>query len=382
MRERGETTAAHTGVLHIGNKVIETPKRALHLTSDRLSESSIVSSQKGRGLNEIYRSIGKDDLTRISSDTRAQEHFNAQIQSVLSKVSEKEINLVFYTFDNASQDDNGSRRLPNANQTEYLADLTYSFGDAVIPPILVGQSAKDYLAFLRKYFEIVNGLGHKPLFGLIPYCSHFELRPLLDFYRKSGVHLFIMDLLGRHPTLLPQNIVMTLRAMRGIQSDSGEDCYLHGLNVGFGRALPQNPIAPAKDMMSWVAGFDSFGASHVPLKVRPDLLPFRGTRPAVRLFVRKDYGYYRSDSLSMESTGEPSFSVSLSDVQQALTYPTARKLQRAYNAQRQAIEAESISSAIRQGRSLKTFLDSKSRVQNELRKVSRMVADLSIPTLD
>ena len=382
MRERGETTAAHTGVLRIGNKQLETPKRALHLTPDRLSESSVVRFQKGRGLNEIYRTIDKDDLTRISSDTKAQEHFNAQIQNVLSKVSEKEINLVFYTFDNASEDENSIVRLPNANQTEYLADLTYSFGDAVIPPILVGQSAKDYLVFLKKYFEIINGLDQKPVFGLIPYCSHFELRPLLDFYRKSSVNLFIMDLLGRHPTLLPQNIVMTLRAMRSIQSDSGEDCYLHGLNVGFGRALPQNPIAPAKDMMSWVAGFDSFGGSHVPLKVRPDLLPFRGTRPAVRLFVRKDYGYCRSDSPLMDDTEESSLSVSLSDVRQALTYPTAKKLQRAYNAERQAVEAESIASTIRQGKSLKGFLDSKTHVQNELRKVSQMVADLSIPTLD
>jgi hypothetical protein len=366
----------------LGGKTIETPKRALHLTPERLCESSVIALQKGRGLNEIYRTIDKDDLTRISSDTKAQEHFNAQMQAALSKVSGEEINFVFYAFDNASRTEETPRRLPDKKQTEYLADLAYSFGDAVIPPVLVGQSARDYLTFLKNYFQTVKGLDDKPIFGLIPYCSHLELRPLLDFYRKSGIHLFAMNLLGRHPTLLLQNIVMTLRTMRRIQTDSGEDCYLHGLNVGFGRALPQHPVAPAKDVMSWLAGFDSFGGSHVPLKVRPDLLPFRGTRPAVRLFVRRNYGYYRSDFSPMEEEGGDRFSVSLSDVRQALTYSLTRKLQRAYNAERQAVEAESLASAINGGTSLKVILSSKEHVQNELKKVSRMVEDLSIPTLD
>jgi len=385
IREQSEFTTARAGTLRLGNKAIETPRRCLHVGTDRLSESLRINNSEARGLNELYRVIDQDTLRELANNVGSQEVFNAHIQNALSRISPGEISLVFLAYDGRTESQPNVVSLPDANETEYLADLSYSFGDAVIPPVLVGQSAGNYLAFLKQYFQIVKGLDHKPIFGLVPYCSWRELRPLLEFYRNEGLHLFTMDLRGRPPTLLSQNVVMTLRTLRQIQSESGQDCYLNALNVGTGRALPQMPVAPAKDILSLVAGFDSFGPSHVALKVRPDLLPFRGTKPAVRLFVRRDYGYYRSDAPELNNPAdlqENLLSTSLDDVRHAESFPLARKLQKVYNAERQALEAGSMRSTITSHESIKNFLGSKKQVTDELRKVTRMASELSIPTLD
>jgi hypothetical protein len=211
--------------------------------------------------------------------------------------------------------------------------------------------------------------------GLIPYVSHRELDAILKFYEQRNVSLFAMDLQGRHPLRLQPNITRVLRYLRKLDADFGELSYLHGLNVGQGRALASQPVKPARDVLAFEMGFDSFGRAHVPPKLTPDLYGKlgRAEKPPIRLFNRSDYGYYVASVSALRSLPiEKDAIISTAHFRRQTDYETLRKLEKAFNAERQVYETQILRDRIGRERTLENYLTTKTHVRPMLKMLSRL----------
>lgn len=364
---------ARNANLKIGAKRVSTPCRAFHLTNRKECESLSITNLDIRGLNEIYRRLKYNNLQRLQTDVSYQEQFNATIINSLRKIPwEGELTLVFVEYDSQKQ-------VPSHNQVEYLFDLLHSFPvDFLITPILRDISPIKYLDFLKIFLQISMSYNKKPMFGLIPYGSYRDLAVILDFYLNEGIVLFAMDLKGRHPLLLSPQLGMVTRKLQELQREHNQNGYLHGLNVGSGRALRRSAISPAKDILSFFSGFDSFGASHVPLKLTPDLYRRLGTHAKmlpIRFFNRADYGYYREDVINSKKmfTSKNDLTFDFDSLNRVTNLKEKRAFQRAINAKEQGLEAKTIQQKLRK-EELNRYLGTKSQVRREMKKVLKFAA--------
>ena len=314
-----------------------------------------------------------NSVQRLQTDVFYQEQFNASIVNSLRKIPwEGELTLLFVEYDS-------QKEVPAYNQIEYLFDLLYNFPvDFLIPPILHDIPPTNYLNFLKLFFQISRSYNKKPIFGLIPYGSYRDLAMILDFYLNEGITLFAIDLNGRHPLLLSAQLGMVTRKLQEHQKEYNQNGYLHGLNVGCGRALRKSAISPAKDILGFFSGLDSFGAAHVPLKLTPDLYRRLGTHtklPPIRFFNRNDYGYYREDTIDIKRMftfkNDLIFDFDLLDSLTNLN--EKRVLQRVLNAKEQGLETKMIRQKIRE-EGLTKYLATKSQVRAEMKKVLNFAA--------
>lgn len=349
---------ARTAILRMGSKSVLTPCRALHLQEKKDCEAISITDSAVRGLNEIYRRLKYNTLYRLETDVFYQERFNASIVNALRKIPwQTELALLFVEYDSQKQ-------IPADKQIEYLFDLIYNQPvDFLIPPILRDISPTAYLDFLNKFFQLADSYNKKPMIGLIPYGSHRDLRIIVDFYIRKGIFIFAMDLRGRHPILVSTQLGMITRKLQEIRKEYGQEGYLHGFNVGSGRALRTLEISPAKDILSFYSGFDSFGSPHVPLKLTPDLYQKLGTHvkmPPIRFFNRTDYGYYREDIAAVKGLFPSEIG--------AMDISRRRVFQRILNAKEQALEAKIIRRKIQENE-LKYYLESKSQVKKEVKQI-------------
>ena len=84
-------------------------------------------------------------------------------------------------------------------------------------------------------------------------------------------------------------VSMIVREARDLEKETGHSIFLHALNLKYGKATRKQFIIPAKDLLIYTMGFNSFGANH-------KILPIAGNIGAyelkMKLLNRADYGYY------------------------------------------------------------------------------------------
>ena len=369
---------ARNAVLDIGFKHLRTPCRAFNLTTNKDSESLRIVNREIRGFNEVYKKLNRASLQGLASNVSRQQQFVMQVTGLISQ-KPTELTLVYIEYDARQQ-------TPSEQEIEYLFDLLYGpLNDAVVPPILRGSSPEAYLDFLEKFFLISRSYNRKPTFGLIPYGAYQDLDPVLSFYVNEGIRLFIMDLNGRHPLIFHPHIVRVTRKLDEVKREYNEDYYLHALNVGFGRALRSKEVVPAKDILSIVYGFDSFGPTHVPPRLPPDVYGRLGKLPKyllIRLFDRRNYGYYRVDLVDTKGafTTEGNVAVNTDSFKQIIDMRSMRALRRVFNAERHGLETTAIRQKLKEGELLR-YVESKRHVEKELKKVKKLAYDVKQTTL-
>jgi hypothetical protein len=364
---------ARNAMLEIGSKNIQTPCRALNLTDNNDCESIRITNPEVRGLNELYRRVNEEFLRKLGQSNALQSRFVSKIVNPMNAVASKEINLLFLEY--------GAEHIPSNEEIEYLFDLLYGpMNDVLIPPIIRGVSPGDYLKFLEDFFTVLESYNKKPLLGLIPYGAHRDLDPILAFYINKGLTLYAIDLNGRHPLLFHPHLVRVHRRLQQLRREYGQEYYLHGLNVGFGRALRSKEAVPAKDVFSFIYGLDSFGAPHVPPRLPPDVYG-RLARPPeykrFRLFNRSDYGYYRVDLISSPGVfgQERNASVDVDSFRQVIDLNRIRNMQKAFNAERHGLEANAIRQRIADER-LKKHVEEKRYARENLRSLAKLASEV------
>jgi len=326
-------------------------------------------------INELYKSITSEALDKINGDIDRQQQFTASLENAIQRSpNSNALNLVFFSF----WDPKG--RTPTHRETEYLFDLLNMLNaDVLVPPVIRGGSGETYLKFLDQFFTVYETFNHRPVMGLIPYVSYRELDPIMRFYEKQDVSLYAMDLQGRHPLRLQANISRVLRSLLKSEAESDAPCYLHGLNVGSGRALSNQPVKPARDILAFEMGFDSFGSVHVPPKLTPDVYSRldRLKKPPIRLFNREDYGYHIADKTILHRFPKETMSIVDADsLRKTNDYEVLRRLARAFNAGCQVHEAEDVRSRIAGKDALEGYLGAKEHAKDLVRRLSKLAKDV------
>jgi hypothetical protein len=361
--------------VRIRDKNVQTPIRALHLTGARDCEARRIRNPK---INELYKSIAVETLRKIDGDIEKQQEFTASFTNAIQSGDADALNLLFFSC--VTKDG----KIPSRRETEYLFDLSnVPNSDVLIPPIVRDASGEEYLEFLDQFFTVYETINHRPIMGLIPYLSYRELDPILKFYEKHEVVMFAMDLHGKPPLRLTANISRVLRTLRRSEGEYGEAHYLHGLNVGQGRALASQIVKPAKDILAFEMGFDSFGPAHIPPKLTPDLYGKleRSKKPPIRLFNRHDYGYYSLNVISSRNFPQEQGIVGVGEFKSSRDYEELRRLQKIFNAERQTYEADTVRSRMIDKGGLERYLSTKTHVKDLVKGLSKLADSVKQSTL-
>jgi hypothetical protein len=363
--EQDDTFRARTVSLRAGGKTVLTPIRALHLKDSR-SESRLLVNPTIRGLNEVVSSLTPEILDQINNDADRQSIFLKALQQGSGRVNfREEISLFVFFFD-------GGGRVPNDQQVDYLANLVTGspYNDIITPPILLGVSGNEYAAYLAKFFERLRSyMDSANVMGSIPHIAHIELQPILQFYIDNDIRLFALDLEGKDPIEMYPNINNVFRAMRSIERNLSDEecCYLHGVNMKRPRGIEKKQVTPAKDMLVYEMGFNSFGSSHLRMKFSPNLPPLKNM---AWILNRSDYGYYVTSSPQIhEITHEPNVTIRLTDVLADRT-ASIRQKAKMFNVEQQGLEARTIQNRIQSGE-LDAYLRDKAQVEDNLKRIKK-----------
>lgn len=384
----------------IGQKHIDTPCRALIL-KDSTSESRLIKNTPVRGINEIYKKLTKEKIEQIDGDKKQLEEFGKSLRYVFERPeAAKELNLLIFSYENRDPKDKSSTNyLPSQKEIEYLCGIVaHPLTDVVIPPRVAGISGEKYLQFLKAFFENMNSyMTNPPLVGFLPLLARSEFIQLTEFYFNKGISSYVMDFEGRNPLDNYLLVGLAHRLSDKIDKEYKEDTFIHAFNVPFTKIKQKIDATPAKDIMSFVIGFDSYGTSHIPQKMPLHVIEKLKERKAshahalgygssssthlgeepfeiFRIFNRGDYGYYRNDLPNLEqivADASPT-SIQLSNVSDTkLSEHKQRAFRKAFNVERQGLEAVELRQHISEN-GIPKHLEQKRYARDSLRMISRL----------
>lgn len=389
--------------IDIGSKSIKTPSRALVLR-DSSSESRLIKNRRVRGINEVYRELSKEKVEDIDGDRDKLNEFAKTLRYAFeSPNASSELNLLFFAYENKDKKDKLSRNtVPTNKEIESLCSIaSYPKIDLIIPPHIPGISGENYLTFLKSFFEALKSYGSDfPVMGFLPFVNRQEFTKIANFYFEQGINCYAMDFAGTNP-IDNYIIVAELRKLsKRIETERKLDTYLHAFNVPMTKVKQKVDVTPAKDIMTFAMGFDSFGTSHIPNKLPKEVIEEiirrrthgyggggggSGTkmpRPSVtikqvevfRVFNRNDYGYYRSNLNSLPELLEDKVWTSIPLKQlykDGLSENKLRSIRKAFNVEKQGLEAVDLRQVIEES-SISKHLESKPFAKDNLRYANKI----------
>ncbi len=277
--------------------------------------------------------------------------------------------------------------LPTEEETGFICDvLSHPYLDVIIPPRLPDVLSETYWKFLHTFFDMLETRSYnKPVIGFLPFVTRIDLPKLVDFYVKRGVFSFIVDFQRNNPIDIYTHVELVHNLIRNIKREYNEEVYLHAFNIPFTRIKHRIDATPAKDITTFLLGFDSFGTNHLPQRLPLDVVqkirestgrryvPWNQMRDpfsidvlnqpeTFRIFNRSDYGYYRSDLPNIQTliSSEDSASIKLDQVyNEEMNEEKIRSIRKAFNVERQALEAVELQKVISENSTLEYLQDKK-----------------------
>ncbi len=339
----------------------ETPRRALSLTATGDCEAIFPLAKGCGGLVELYREISPAVLRSIDKDTPKQQAFAAQLMQRINRLPSADQFVLFVVSVSEKS------YVPSTEETEYLADLAAApFVDAVCVPALSAGSVEDFLKYANDFLSTIVQTRSVPLMGFVPHFAYRDVGKVVNFYLKRAIKDFVIDFDGHPATSIYPNLQLVRRL---VSAAVGENFYLHGLNVGTGPFPRTVPISPAKDFIALISGSDTMGPKHTVRRMPPEVwnrLIAQGINLR-RAFSRKDYGYYAPASLRRSLGGGNG--AGLIPLSRVVSNPSAPLL-KAFNAERQALEAGVLRNRLREG-SLAVYVRGKRSAAQEIEQIIR-----------
>jgi len=280
----------------INGKSIVTPKRAIYVSQQKYSEAKVITDRNVEGLSETFKKITKDKLEAMNFDSGTERKFTSSINNPIDQSGAyADIHYFLFHYDTRTtlerKTSQRTSSIPTKKETEYLCDLiNNSRNDFIVPPLMPYLNGDQYIDFLGEFLDVVPSFDSKQVGGLVSsLVTREDQSNIIDFYKKNKLNIILFDLYGSSPDRYYPSINMLMRNFKSERFED-EDKTLLSTNVRFGRPRKTTPIAPAKDLLSPYAGFDSFGRAHV-MKIGGNLPP--NPEPSLpRVFERNDYGYY------------------------------------------------------------------------------------------
>lgn len=355
--------------LETAGKTVYTPSRALTLKEDASCESRVIRHNTFRGINEIYRQLTKEKLAQIDGDPKKLVDFGKSLKNVLSRPECKDdISFLVFSYENKDKKAGVLQNtVPNKDEIAYLCNVvSHPLSDIIVPPRIAGLSGEKYFEFLKAFFEqLPSYSADAPMLGLIPLVARNDFDKIANFYVDKGVYSYIVDFQNQNPldAFIFAGMVHALSDF--ITKEYKEDSYLHALNIPSTRTRQKVDVTPAKDIMTFAMGFDSYGTSHIPQRLPERVIRQIAERRAARgfgsghtgssvihldeedaevfrLFNRDDYGYYRSSlpGLDARFPDIENASIKFKELFDEEVSPhRVQKLRRVFNVERQAQEA-------------------------------------------
>jgi hypothetical protein len=214
-----------------------------------------------------------------------------------------------------------------------------------------------------------------------------EIPMLFRLYEKYGITSFVVDFEAHNPIDVYATVQLVHKLSQEIAREYRADIYLHAFNVPFTRIKQRVDVTPAKDIITLMMGFDSFGSSHLRTKLPLDVVQMIRERrkgqssyghisdsttfdqfEVFRIFNRADYGYYRSDIPDLPFQDEQGASISMRDIYIENTKKEKRSsIRKGYNVERQGIEAINLHNIIKE-KSLLSYIEQKKYAKVNMRK--------------
>lgn len=356
--------------LEVGSKTVYTPSRTLSLKEDASCESRLIRHTDFRGINEIYRQLTKEKLDEIDGDPKKLVDFGRSLKYVLNRPECKDdISFLVFSYENKSKKAGVLHNtVPTKDEIRYLCNVvSHPLSDVIVPPRIAGLSGENYLEFLKVFFEQLPSYStNAPMLGLIPLVARNDFDKIANFYVEKGIYSYIADFQNQSPldAYIFAGMIHSLSDF--ITKEYKEDTYMHALNIPSTRTRQKVDVTPAKDIMTFAMGFDSYGTSHIPQKLpekvvkqimerraarglglsstrsTPMILLDEEDAEVFRLFNRDDYGYYRSSlpGLGTKFPDEECLSIKLNQLfDEETSEYKLKKLRRVFNVERQAQEA-------------------------------------------
>jgi hypothetical protein len=290
--DKNDESLYKTKQISVGGPPITTPIMAYNNNLIRNTEQVAPAT---RGLNEIYCEIEtqKTPLEKLVSDPEATESLDQRIRHQIKKTSANELNMCMLECN--------IEKYPSAEQRDFVLDTAHAHSDIVpIPniPIITTDivDSEDkflrYLAFLEESIKYLKIINEKPIMGIIPKLSYSNTRRLVEFYINQGLNAFCVDFAARNMITAKRDCMNVLKTLANHKKI--ENSFIYAYNVNSGRLTKTVDAVPAKDILSFGFGFDALGRKHKRPKVESHVWKQINTLPTkVRLFNKKDYGYYR-----------------------------------------------------------------------------------------
>jgi hypothetical protein len=357
---RDEKLFCKTQTLQIGRKQITTPIRALHLKDPR-SESRIIKENRLRGINEIHINLSNSKFHKIKNDRKENSRFSQSINNLITKNGSNDINFLIVNFNPIDEID--------SENIDYLSnELCTPYNEIIIPPIIGGLQLDQLKVYLRRFYDSVRNIRDDPVFfGFFPILAPVEFKELCRFYYDNKITNFIFDCHGKNPLDFYSLMNDLKRLTKSINEKYEIDTFIHALNVPFTRIQKKRDIAPAKDIMAFVMGFDSFGSPHIQRPLPPDLQMKLKEEIDIKdfhIFDEIDYGYHKTsmDEFRITTTKKDT-SI---DKKYLNDYSdNTKKMIKIYNVERHGYEALEIRKHIKNS-SLIDHMDSKLQAKDSL----------------
>jgi len=346
----------------INDKSIYTPKKIIYSSSKKYSEGMLI-KDKHRGISESFKKITKDKLISMGLNSHIERKFiNDLINGIEKTESYKDIHYFLIRFDSRTskerKNQERSSSIPETKEIEYLFDiLNHGYNDVIIPPIMPYLTGSQYITFLDEFYQTYPSYNSRIIGGLISSgLSRDEQADIIKYYMKKDVDVINYDLYGKSPDRDYPSINMLMRELDNKQKRDSK--LLLASNVRFGRPRKTTYSAPAKDLLSFYAGFDAFARAHV-MKISPNLPP--NPEPSIsRTFLMNDYGYITKDikyddirrSLSIPFISDADLS--------ALKMNYKNDIIKSFNTYNHNVEASNLQEKLSEGKKISDYLKNKS----------------------
>ena len=351
--------------IKLNGKEAVTPLKALDPTKFRFDVSL---NKRAFGFNEIYKGLDSDKISLLQKDSYEHDRFLRTLSNLVRKNQLNDLNICLVKFSSKKPNP-----FPLKKEIEFLTDVAHSFSDITPMPIvdvkIDSSNFSRYLDYLQLCYDTIEEFPDKPIMGTLPNLPR-ELYPkLLGFYLKNPISSFCFDFNGRTPDHLKLRPVMRYLNTKKILGKT----LIYGVNAKPGRVLKNTNVIPSKDFIAYGFGLDILGESHIGAKFPKEF--FEKMKKAVdkqqenkkRIFVKSDYGYYKTNVKKEVSSLYPSDTkIKLDDI---LNDPQ-QTWQKLFNMEQQSIETDVIRkrlNSLDKNETVLTYIKKKTQIKKEFK---------------